>query len=233
MTIISAKDVTFSALASLNAVQFVQQHSVRSGGIYTADDQAGTTRFGGTVTLSGTGTVLNLTGYNFIFDAPVNLATGSLQGLFNGVMSVNDTITLGGDLNLAAGALVGANPQVDLAASVTTSSGQLLFGNGAALKVRLLADTTLNTGAGGGRITFDGLVDSDATPRDLTLNSGGSVTLNGLVGSLNPLADLTTDAGGSLVLAGVGSRTIDIERAGGTGHGLEFAPGGRRKWDDV
>jgi hypothetical protein len=219
VTIQNAKNVSFGS--TFAADKFVQNASVPVGGIYTIANQDGTTTFAGAVTLSGTGTVLDLTGYNFTFGAGVGATAGSINGVINGVFAVNTAgLTLGGDMTLEAGAVPNINPQVDLnfaGTAISTSSGLLTFGTAAnPVNVRLLQDTILSTGLVGGQMVFEGLVDSDATPRNLTLNSGGSVTLNGLVGSLNPLANLTTDAGGSLVLAAVGSRTTPSISATGT-----------------
>jgi filamentous hemagglutinin family protein len=219
VTIQNAKDVSFGS--TFAADKFVQNASVPVGGIYTIANQDGTTTFAGAVTLSGTGTVLDLTGYNFTFGAGVGATAGSINGVINGVFAVNTAgLTLGGDMTLEAGAVPNINPQVDLnfaGTAVSTTSGALTFGTVAnPLNVRLLANTTLSTGSSGGQIFFGGLLDSDATSRNLTLNSGGAVTMNGLVGSLNPLADLTTDAGGSLVLAAVGSRATPSINATGT-----------------
>jgi hypothetical protein len=221
ITIQNARNVTFSS--TLSATKFVQNGSVPEGGIYTDDNQDGTTTFNGTVTLAGTGTVLDFTGYNFIFAGGVAVAAlnGSVNGVINGVLSVNSAFNLGGDMTLAAGAVPGVTPRVDLnvtgTSAITTTAGSLSFGTaGNPLNVRLGADTTLDTGADGGAIFFGGLVNSDATGRSLTLNSGGVVTFNSFVGNLSPLASLTTDAGGSLNLAAVGTRsTPSISATGG------------------
>ncbi|MDM0074834.1 MBG domain-containing protein [Variovorax sp. J2P1-59] len=68
--------------------------------------------------------------------------------------------------------------------------------------VTLTANTTMNAG----NITF-GTVDSDTTPRALTLNAAGATTFNGAVGRTSPLASLTTDAPG-LTTFNAGSATI-------------------------
>ncbi|NBS06478.1 MAG: filamentous hemagglutinin N-terminal domain-containing protein [Verrucomicrobia bacterium] len=218
ITIQNAQNVTFGS--TLSATKFVQNASVPVGGIYTTANQAGTTAFNGAVTLSGTGTVLDLTGYNFTFGGGLTATTGSVNGVINGVFAVNSAFGLGGDMTLAAGAVTGISPRVDLnvaGAAITTTAGSLSFGTLAKpLNVRLRANTTLDTGVNGGSIAFGGLVNSDDTARSLTLNSGGVVTFNSFVGNLSPLASLTTDAGGSLNLAAVGTRsTPSISATGG------------------
>jgi len=98
ITIQNARNVTFSS--TLSATKFVQNGSVPEGGIYADDNQDGTTTFGGLVTLSGTGTVLDLTGYNFTFDGGVAASTGSVNGIINGVFAVNTVgFSIGGDLS--------------------------------------------------------------------------------------------------------------------------------------
>jgi hypothetical protein len=103
--------------------------------------------------------------------------------------------------------------------SVTTSGSQT-YGEA----VRLEADTTLtatnidpsiNT-----NITFNSTVDSDATPRQLTIDSGsGTTTLGGAVGTSAPLAALTINSS---------SLTVDDISVSGnlaivTGGGVEFS----------
>jgi hypothetical protein len=129
ITIQNARNVTFGS--TLSADKFVQNASVPVGGIYTTANQAGTTAFNGAVTLSGTGTVLDLTGYNFTFGGGLTATTGSVNGVINGVFAVNSAFGLGGDMTLAAGAVTGISPRVDLnvaGAAITTTAGSLSFG---------------------------------------------------------------------------------------------------------
>jgi hypothetical protein len=217
LTISNARDVTFSALAELNAGYFVQNGSVPSGGIYTNDNQAGTTTFNGAVTLSGAGLALDLTGYNFNLNGPVSLANGSVQASFAGVFALNDALTLGGDLTLVDENIPNLVPRADIGANITTSSGSLKFGDANPLNVRLTANTvTLSTGVSGGEITFDGLLDSDGGFRSLVLINGGTTTFNDLIGSQSPLQNLTTSATGSTVFAATGARSTPSINLTGT-----------------
>jgi hypothetical protein len=63
--------------------------------------------------------------------------------------------------------------------------------------VTLSKDTSL-VEKNGGNITFKQTVDSDATARDLTVNTAGNETFNGVVGGNSALASLKTDVSGTV-----------------------------------
>lgn len=88
-------------------------------------------------------------------------------------------------------------------AQIRTNGNTLVFNN----PVVLAADLTINELAG--NVVFNNVVDSDATPRSLTVNTvgGGDTRFNAAVGASSILASLTTDAPGDTFLAGASVQT--------------------------
>lgn len=101
------------------------------------------------------------------------------------------------------GAVGGATDPTRLSSfSVTTGQGGRAILNGAGF--RASGDTAFSTAVelhqdvvvGGGTVAFNRTVDSDGTPRTLTVNSPGLTTFAGAVGQTGILKRLTSDAGG-------------------------------------
>jgi hypothetical protein len=141
----------------------------------------------------------NLT-INAHVDHTNSLSAGTAGGSLNSITaaSINQT-GAGAGVNLSA-------TNIDLnTAAPTTTNGQVYNGT-----VTLGADLTV---AANGAVTF-GAINSDATPRSLTINNAGTTTFNGLVGGGAALTSLTTDAGGSTVI-----NTATISTSGAQSYG--------------
>lgn len=104
----------------------------------------------------------------------------------------NSYIGAGGSLS---GSIIDTGSSTTLQGSIQTGDDQIYTG-----AVTLAGATTL-TSTGSGTITFAGTLDSDATPRDLTIGTYGATTFGGLVGA-SPLNSLTINAGGSTAING-------------------------------
>lgn len=118
-------------------------------------------------------------------------AVGSSQSL--GSLSVSDT---------GAGTTVIGN-------SITTSGAQTFDE-----AVQFTGDATLQS-TGGAAITFNSTIESDATPRNLTVDTTGAITFTGAVGATNALASLTT-LNGAVTISGGVVKTTTLQSYGST-----------------
>src|SRR5262249_33852829 len=144
----------------------------------------------------------------------------------NTVLSGND-ITLGGTVNADGtprtltvntsgggttrfgGAVGGTSP---LGGLTTNADGMTVLSGGAVATVAASGDQTYSDAVilgadvalSGNDVTFNGTVNSDGTPRSLTVNSnsGGVTSFNAAVGATGALAGLTTNADGSTRISG-------------------------------
>ncbi|OGU17030.1 MAG: hypothetical protein A2076_11260 [Geobacteraceae bacterium GWC2_53_11] len=104
----------------------------------------------------------------------------------------NSYIGAGGSLS---GSIIDTGSSTTLQGNIQTGGDQIYTG------AVTLADATALTSTGSGAITFAGTLDSDATPRDLTIGTYGATTFGGLVGA-SPLNSLTINAGGTTSING-------------------------------
>jgi hypothetical protein len=82
--------------------------------------------------------------------------------------------------------------------SVTTSGGQTYTGP------VTLADTTTLTSSASGAVTFSGTINSDTTPRTLTVTAGsGPITFGGVVGGTAALASMSATSSGGISIKSV------------------------------
>jgi len=151
---------------------------------------AGTTGFGAAV--GGIDPLVSIT-----TDLPgtVLLTGGSI--ITSGAQIYLDPVNLGADTAFSASTLTfggGLNPNGFAVGTVTV--GDQIFANPYVLS----ADTFLVSTAG--RIEFLSTVNSDGTPRSLTLNTPGDTIFGGAVGAVSPLQNLTTDAAGQTLING-------------------------------
>ncbi|MBE9226312.1 CHAT domain-containing protein [Phormidium sp. LEGE 05292] len=142
----------------------------------------GVTTLGDLNTNSASG--INLTGNSFVFNGKVTTTN-------NGGFTISNASPM--TLNAAIFNLDGAFKQVgegavSLAGKLTTTNDDISFKSA----VTLIGDTSLDTGAGIGDITFNNPVDGKA---NLTLNAGiGKINLAGAVGSNQRIGDLVIDS---------------------------------------
>lgn len=136
----------------------------------------------------------------------------TLRADASGAINVNTEIaTTAGDMSLNNGGALTIAPGVttlsvqgsfaqagagaaSLGASITATGGTVSFSSPVTL-----TDDVVISGSGA---SFGSSINSDLTPRTLTINSGGATRLLGGVGTGSALASLTTDAGGTTELAG-------------------------------
>ncbi|QNI78885.1 filamentous hemagglutinin family outer membrane protein [Synechococcus sp. RS9909] len=183
VTIASANDVTVNGLRALSLAQTTG---------------TGTTALNGGTFSSGTDQALGTTGSAgvVINNAAISLAD-SIDTTSSGVVTLNAT---GGALTIAAAGDINADGTVSLtvtggintAGDITTTADNVSLNS----PVTLTGDVAINTGAGGGNISFSDVINSDGTPRALTLTANsGNVTLAGIAGTSNSstgrLASLT------------------------------------------
>jgi hypothetical protein len=139
-------------------------------------------------TITGSDQTFTLTG-----DSAGNNGTVSWTSFENITASgTNAYIGSGGSL---AGSIIDNGFSTTLQGGIKTGGNQIY--NGAVT----LADATTLTSTGSGAITFAGSLDSDATPRDLTIATAGVTTFGGVVGA-SPLNSLTINAGGTTLING-------------------------------
>lgn len=102
---------------------------------------------------------------------------------------------------------VGSDGMTRIGASITGSAG-ITLGN----DVVLIGNSTIT----GNSITFSDTVNSDATARNLIVNStgGGTTTFNGAVGGTSALASLVTNGDGTTVLGGGAVTTTGAQTFG-------------------
>ncbi|MCG8532743.1 MAG: hypothetical protein MI749_19085, partial [Desulfovibrionales bacterium] len=146
-----------------------------------------------------------------VLSANVTLDTGTAGGNITISSTIEDDtnattrnlILIAGTGSVTLNGTVGATRAIEvltvtaatlnLNANVTTDDNNVTV-TGATV---LGADVTVNTGAGGGNISFSSTIEDDtnATTRNLTLIAGtGSVTLNGTVGATRAIETLTVTA---------------------------------------
>jgi hypothetical protein len=202
LTIANANLVTFSGTVRLgtllqNASTRLTQNTVLNG--------SGQTEFRGAVTLINNGTAMNLTGYKFTIGN--TLATpdgGAVIVNNNALLNIAGVMTLGGSFTQAAGVVAGAVPTVTLGANLNLGGGIFTL----ASATRLGTDATINTGTSGGSAIFNGTLDSDGTPRDLTISGSGTVQLNNRTGSLAKLDVVSTGSDSRLEFGTLAAGTV-------------------------
>jgi filamentous hemagglutinin family protein len=140
-------------------------------------------------TITGSGQTFNVTGDNAGNNGSVSWT--SFENI-NGLTGANLYVGSGGSLS---GSIVDAGTGATLHGTIQTGGAQTYAG-----AVTLGAATTL-TSTGSGSITFAGTLDSDSTPRDLTVATSGITTFSGAVGT-TPLNSLTITGGGTTNITG-------------------------------
>ncbi len=144
---------------------------------------------GSSDSLTGSNQTYNLTGV----DAGNN---GSVRWTsFENIAGTGSNSYSGAVGSTLSGAISNTADAVTLQGAIQTGGGQSYLG-----PVKLAAATTL-TSTGSGAITFAHTVDSDTTPRDLTVGTSGVTTFDGAVGA-TPLNSLTVKPGGTTYING-------------------------------
>jgi filamentous hemagglutinin family protein len=146
-------------------------------------------------TITGSGQTYNLTGV----DAGNNGSTS--WSSFENIAGTGTNSYSGAVGSALSGAISNSANAVTLQGAIQTGAGQSYAG-----PVTLGAATTL-TSTGSGAITFGGTLESDATPRDLTVGTDGAITFAGAVG-VTPLNSLTVNPGGTANINGGSVMTI-------------------------
>ncbi|MBX7169082.1 MAG: DUF4214 domain-containing protein [Pirellulales bacterium] len=159
----------------------------------------GATSLAGNVTTTGAQTyndAVTLTGSAILAstgNAAITLAS-TVNGAFDLTVNTTGATTFGGVVggtSALTSLTTNAGGTTSLAGNVTTTGAQTY--NDA---VTLAANITL----AGTNVTFGSTLNSDGTPRSLTVNASGATTFGGVVGGTNALASLTTNAAGSTTL---------------------------------
>lgn len=192
LTTDAAGSTTVDGAITAASVSIGDTLSMGGGSVTTTGDQV----YGGPVTLRTNST---LSGHNITFNGTVDssLATGDRSLTVN---TSNNGVTR---FNAAVG---GSSP---LASLTTNIDGTTIVGGGSVVtsgdqtyneKVIL----TDNASFSGNDITFNDTVDSDSTPRSLTVDStGGGVTLfTGALGGSSILASVNTNSDGTTRING-------------------------------
>lgn len=126
-------------------------------------------------------TAANVAGSNF------TIQSNAANGFFNRI-----------NTNLNVNTFNAVGNSISTAASLTSATTATFGGT-----LRLDANLAINS-TGNNTITFNGTVDSDATPRTLTTTTGGTTAFNGNVGSVSALSSLTVNGSG-----GTGTATLN------------------------
>ena len=165
----------------------------------------------GTTTLNGalntnTGAGVNLTGNAFALNAGVSTGNGGGVRIANGG---NLTIAGAADLDLdGAFAQTGAGV-VSLAGDVTTTGDAISFAG----PVTLTGNVALDTGSGGGNITFAGTLDGG---QNLALTAGnGDIDFQAAAGGNSRLAALTVDSARDVTSTSI--RAASLRQVAGSG----------------
>lgn len=113
---------------------------------------------------------------------------GRLIATTTGVITAANTIgTSGMGVGLPSLTLTGTT--INVANNISSSiNGNITFSGNV---VRGTNNATTISTAGGGDITFNGLINGNSATRNLTVTSTGNVNFNGAIGSIQPLATLT------------------------------------------
>ncbi|MBR9887056.1 MAG: filamentous hemagglutinin N-terminal domain-containing protein [Oceanospirillales bacterium] len=176
-----------SALGALNIVSAndVTMNDALTAASFTQSTGTGTSTLGGVVTLSD---YLAFTGNNL----SVNAATG-----VGGVITISNaglfTTAAAGDItSVGTFGQIGAGTNA-LAGDINTTNADISFATG----ITFTGDMVMSTNTGAGNIVFADILNSDTTPRDLTLSSGtGNVTFAEVVGGVNALGMLAVNSAG-------------------------------------
>jgi hypothetical protein len=167
-----------------------------------------------TVTTSGTQT----------YSGPVTLGTNTTLTSGAGGVSFGSTVngafalTLNSGVTTFSGAVGGSSPVQRITTdafgttfinAAMTATGDLTFNDA----VRLTADVTL-TDSGTG-VVFTSTLDSDSTPRSVTVAGSGGATFGGAVGGVSPLASLTQAVGSGLATL---RKNVSLGSGGGNFH---------------
>ncbi|MBW2343536.1 MAG: S-layer family protein, partial [Deltaproteobacteria bacterium] len=211
------------SITDVNALNFAASNMNNSTLTVNA---VGITQTGGAVTnvgnaiFNGAGGAIDLTnaGNNFTgtvvlntnagFNAAVSDANaltliasnvgGAMTAIAGGVLNIN------GDITATNGFVATSGGNTNLNANVTTTGGNVAF-NSATL---LGANTAVDTGPGGGNITFVGALNGT---QNLDLTAGtGDVTFTGAVGGGTVLGNLMVHSSGTLTAAAITAALIDI-----------------------
>ncbi|MBS0653703.1 MAG: hypothetical protein JSR39_09320, partial [Verrucomicrobia bacterium] len=220
--------VTLSGNANLNTNSGIGDITFSSSvnGPFALALTAGT----GNVSLQGIGNTTSLTGLtvnsaasilantNIAVAGPISLTTaGALT--FNGTV----TTTAGGAIALTNGGTLSitnpivssssfiqsqtGTPTINLKANLTTA-GTLQLASSATLTNNIVLNS------GGGSLNLLGTVDSDATPRNLTLTAGsGSIALSSALGGTNPLSAFQISSAANATASNISAASI-IQSAG-------------------
>ncbi|MDX2132091.1 MAG: filamentous hemagglutinin N-terminal domain-containing protein [Planctomycetota bacterium] len=216
-TMLPGGDVTLGGDAGLGAGLFaldtvtIAGNTISVRGVRSAGSQSytGTTTLNGSLTATDAGGAV-LLGGNTILGQTLTISTASGDVSFNGTVDHTGTpagltVTTGGANTVRFNGAVGGatDPSRLSSLTVTTAQGGVAIINAPTVRasgvvefnsgVQLAQDATV----AGSAATFARAVDSDATPRTLSVTSTGVTTFAGGVGQTGVLKRLTTDAGGS------------------------------------
>ncbi|WP_201492785.1 filamentous hemagglutinin N-terminal domain-containing protein, partial [Rubrivivax sp. A210] len=209
INIVSATDV---GAAAVTATTLTQQAG------------SGTTTLAGAVALSGN---LGFIGNQLTVNAAVTAAgtaTISNSGLF--------TTAAAGDIAAAGGFTQNGTGASQLAGDISSTNTGIAF----ATPVTLKGAVSMNTDTGAGNIVFASTVDSDGTPRDLTLSAGtGAVTLADAAGGNSALGALVANAAGTTTFTGsVNAASVTTDAAGTTAiNGGAVTTSGSQTYNDA
>ncbi|MTJ07157.1 CHAT domain-containing protein, partial [Anabaena sp. UHCC 0204] len=174
--------------------------------ITTENDQT----YDGDINLSNN-TVLE--GKNIALNGNINASTNGGQSLTvngsgNTTLGSDDTQEVGGINRLSSLTMNGAGTTTIKTNAVNTTGNQT-YNNG----VIVGSDTTINS-SNNSNVAFNNTIDSDGTPRSLTINAGGLTSFNDSIGNTSSLFSLTTDVGGTIAI-----NTTSIKTAGDQTYG--------------
>ncbi|MDR0554946.1 MAG: hypothetical protein LBG76_09140 [Treponema sp.] len=177
----------------------------------------------GRVEFSGNGELAGITTFydlqiqtgNRTIPSPIEVMHDFLIGTAAGNFTLqnNAAATVGGKFEYTGAGAVYLGGNIS-ASGVGSAGGISIAGT-----VTLTEDVTLNTSAGGGAITV-GTVQTDGSPRALTLNAGsastGDISVNGNIGTASaPLGDIQITNGGNLVITGAVASSGKFAQSGG------------------
>jgi filamentous hemagglutinin family protein len=196
--------LTAFTLVSANNATF--QNNLTVAGPF-ATTAVGTTTFNGL--LETTTGAISITGNIININNNVTTNAGAIAISNTGLLTI---ASLSPILSSSTFIQSGVGGTVSLGSNITTTGTLQIAG-----AITLIGDVSLNSG--GGALTLSNTVNSDATPRDLTLAAGaGSISLNGAIGGMNPLDLIIFQSANNITSAAMASiSAVAITQTAGSG----------------
>ena len=203
-TVSQATSITFDAPRNIFVRALIE--TTGSGGDVTllADEDAGMEApNSGAVIFEGDGAI-NAMGDVTILGSDFS-QTGSVIDavVFSG--SGVDRVTATGNVTVGSQDTAPMGAALDLGGNIT--GGTVTFAD----PVRLIDNPIVRST--GGDVTFAGTIDSDATTRDLTVNTAGTNIFEAQAGGDSPLGTITTTGGMTQIAADIAGSVIDFQDA--------------------